>query len=206
MSAGSSVPCFRHGLPRGPACHNNVIPQLDPTGGWLGKELSGPSAALFSKSLSAGMPTLLRLRYSRKRASVFAVLPFIYLFSLTSSAALIHFRPPLRSCSTCDGMQCAGHMLKACVSLGGPCVRLSPGPSPQVDLAGSILLDGGMRRILTGKLWLQHSLLRPTRKEPFISLWFLMEQNFPSVPIAMLSTRSPSQHSFCILSGALPPA
>lgn len=37
--------------PPGPACHCDVIPQLDPAGGWAGKELSAPSVAPFSKSL-----------------------------------------------------------------------------------------------------------------------------------------------------------
>lgn len=52
------------------------------------------------------------------------------------------------------------------------------------------------RRDLAGKLWLQCSPLRSTRKVPVISLWFLVEENFPCVPVFLPTS------SFCTQSGA----
>ena len=61
----------------------------------------------------------------------------------------------------------------------------------------SVLAQWWHRRDLAGRLWLQYSPLRSTRRVPLISLWFLVEENFPAIPVAMQSANFPS-HQFIL--------
>lgn len=128
MSAEGSVPCFRHGLPQGPACHCNVIPQLDPAGGWVGKECSAPSVALFSKSFcrDASPAQAQTIQASSLYFWHFVCSFFFSLFPWHLLLPHITSMPPLGSCSAHDGMQYPITVLSPALVCSDLCLR-SPG-------------------------------------------------------------------------------